>query len=208
MVSERTRFYFLFLKSSFHFLPILLRFELLSFAILIILHPNRCFGPSGRTNKVFWQINRKIYNSISSLLTTPEHFISPSVWQSCSNPPVFQLFWPPWHQSWLHLWLTNACCQCPRWRGLTTQWRNTSSWWKRQKNALRDWMPKVSSSVLLRWQVDCFSPRWWLDASQGGADCLVILRVEGEQAPRPRRPPVGRQRAQESGERERAAPRG
>ena len=138
VVSQRENRFF------FNFLPILLRFELLSFAILIIFYPNRCFGPSGRTSKMLGQIKGgKFTISISSVPT--EHFISPSVWLChYTNLPVFQLFWPPWLQSSLHLWLTNACCPCPRWRALTTQWRNTSSWWRRQKNALRDWMPKVS----------------------------------------------------------------
>ena len=195
---------------SFNFLPILLRFELLSFAILIIFYPNRCFGPSGRTSKVFGQIKGgKFTISICSVPT--EHFISPSVWLChYTNLPVFQLFWPPWLQSSLHLWLTNACCPCPRWRALTTQWRNTSSWWRRQKNALRDWMPKVRlvSWLLKLTGLTSLCCRWRLDPSQGGADCLVILRLEGEQAPRPGRPPVRRRRRQESGEREWSSPRG
>ena len=60
---------------------------------------------------------------------------------------VLQPCYLRWPRSWPPSWLTRCCCPCPRWRGLTTPWRSTWSWWTRLNNVWRDWMHKVRIRV-------------------------------------------------------------
>ena len=104
----------------FNFLPILLRFELLSFAILCNYFTSKQMFWTSREDKQSVLTDYVQKFTMSIFINLSGHFPPPPTWL-CSNLPVFQLFWPPWLQNSLHLWLTNACCRCPRWRALTTQ---------------------------------------------------------------------------------------